>query len=266
MPFLETSPGYRLHYLEENPTGNPTILLLHGLGANCYSWQLQIPSLTQAGYQVMAPDARGFGKSPYPGGRQSIQLMAEDFAKLVNAKCGSPVDVVGISMGGVQALQLCLDHPEVVNKLILVNAFASLRPEKLSVWAFLVLRFIMVHTLGLPAQARFVTRRIFPKDEQAIFRDELYRQILEADPKGYRATMRSLALFKVNSRLHEINKSTLIITAEKDSVVPPKNQLILAEQIRGAKHVIIPDASHAVTVDQPVLFNQAMLDFLCSSS
>lgn len=266
MPFFETSPGYKLHYLEENPTGSPTVLLLHGLGADCSSWQLQIPILTHAGYRVLAPDARGFGKSPYPGGRQTMQLMAEDFAVLVKATCSSPVDVVGISMGGVQALQLCLDHPEVVNKLVLVNAFASLRPEKLSVWAFLVLRFIMVHTLGLPVQARYVTRRIFPKEEQAVLRDELYRQILQADPKGYRATMRSLALFKVNSRLLEINKPTLVITAEKDSVVPLKSQLVLAEHIHGAKHVIIPDASHAVTADQPVLFNQAMLDFLCSSS
>lgn len=266
MPFLEISPGHKMHYLEENPSGYPTVLLLHGLGADCTSWLMQIPDLTKAGYRVLAPDARGFGKSSYPGGGVSIRLMTEDFARLVRSTCEEPVHVVGLSMGGLHALQLCLDYPGMVDKLVLVNTFASLRPEKLSVWGYLILRFIIVHTLGLPAQAKFITRRIFPRDDQEFFREELYRQIMQANPRGYRAAMRAIGLYRVNKRLLEIARPTLVVTGECDTTVPPKSQRVIAEGIRGARQVIVPGAGHAVTIDQTVIFNQVMLDFLNGTS
>jgi pimeloyl-ACP methyl ester carboxylesterase len=262
MPFLELDPGLTIHYLSENPSGSPTVVLLHGLGADCTSWQLQIPELSQGGFHVLAPDARGFGKSSYPGGRTTIRVMAEDFARLIIAAARPPVHVVGISMGGTHALQLCLDHPDLVSKLMVVNTFASLRPEKPGVLAFLILRFIMVHTLGLPVQARYVTRRIFPGEEQTFLREELYRQILQANPRAYRAAMRALAVFRVNHRLKEITKLTLVVSGERDTTVPARNQRCLVEGIPGARQMIIPGAGHAATVDQPGIFNKIMLDFL----
>ncbi len=63
MPIFEISPRLSIHYLEHNPSGNPTVLLLHGLGATGDSWLLQFPPLTEAGYHVLGPDVRGFGKS-----------------------------------------------------------------------------------------------------------------------------------------------------------------------------------------------------------
>jgi pimeloyl-ACP methyl ester carboxylesterase len=46
MHFLDISAGVGIHYLDENPTGKASVLLLHGLGADCTTWQLQIPWLT----------------------------------------------------------------------------------------------------------------------------------------------------------------------------------------------------------------------------
>jgi pimeloyl-ACP methyl ester carboxylesterase len=137
MPFFEISPTQSIHYLVDNPSGNPTVLLLHGLGADCTSWLLQIPDLVNAGYRVMAPDARGFGKSSYPGGWNSIRLMTEDFVQLVKATCQPPIHVIGLSVGGLHALQLCLDYPEMIAKVVLVNTFPSLRPENPRIWAYL---------------------------------------------------------------------------------------------------------------------------------
>jgi pimeloyl-ACP methyl ester carboxylesterase len=129
------------------------VLLLHGLGVNGSSWALQFPALAEAGFRPVAPDARGFGQSSYPGGAMTVARMAEDMSALLEALHLVPAHVVGISMGGVLALQLALTRPEMIEKLVLVNTFARLRPERPSVWAYFAFRMILAHD-GLEAQAR----------------------------------------------------------------------------------------------------------------
>jgi 3-oxoadipate enol-lactonase len=252
----------KLHFLDPNPEGNPGVLLLHGLGANGSSWTLQFDPLVKAGFRPIAPDTPGFGESPYDGKGWSIQRCAAAMAELVQELGPASAHVVGISMGGTIAQQFALDFPHLEKKLVLVNTFAILRPARLSGWLYFLQRFILVHTLGLPTQAKFVAARIFPGEDQQIMRDLLIEQITQADPRAYRAAMRSLGLFNSMGRLGEIAVPTLVMTGDRDTTVPVVNQLKLAERIRGAKHVYIPDAGHAVTIDQPDLFNKELLDFL----
>jgi len=184
--------------------------------------------------------------------------MAE-FVERLNA---TPANVVGISMGGTIALQLSLDHPPFVEKLVLVNTFAKLQPKRFSSWAYFGLRFFMLHTLGLPAQARLVARQLFPKSDQGALREALYSQIIQANPRAYRSTIHALVQFDVTSRLREIQAPTLVITGERDNTVPPEIQTELTKGISSAKQVIIPCAGHAVTAEQPEEFNRILLDFL----
>jgi len=262
VPFLNLSPRLSIHYLDINPGGSPTVLLLHGLGVNGSSWALQLPALEKAGFRVLAPDLRGFGKSTYPGGRLSAFILASDMAALLDLFHAGAAHVIGISMGGIIALQLAIEHPNLVDKLILVNTFARLRPQRLSVWVYYALRLFLVHTLGLPTQARVVSWRIFPRPEQAELRSTLYAQITQANPAGYRATMRALARFNALPRLNELCHPTLVITGERDTTVPAEVQNEMAARIPLARQVIIPDAGHAVIAEQPELFNHCILDFL----
>ncbi len=252
---------HTLYYLEQQPQAARQVLLLHGLGATSDSWLFQTPPLIAAGFRVVAPDARSFGKSTYPG-RTSIRAMAEDFVHLLDHLQIAHTDVVGISMGGTLALQLALDYPNRIDRLVLVNTFAGLRPKSLKVWGYFLYRFILVHTVGLDQQARFVAQRIFPKPEQEILRRELIAQVSQASPAGYRATMRALGLLDITSRLGEIHCPTLVITGEQDSTVPPDVQNILVHSIPGASQEIIPGAGHAVSVEKPDEFNRILLAFL----
>jgi pimeloyl-ACP methyl ester carboxylesterase len=219
--------------------------------------------LQAAGYRILAPDARGFGRSTYPGG-SSIHDMAADVAELLEHLSIHNLDVVGISMGGTLALQLALDYPERVKKLVLVNTFASLRPRQPSVWLYFIFRFALVHTLGLPTQARAVALRIFPQSSQESLRQELIRQIVQADPRGYRAAMRALGRFNVSKQLHRIASPTLVVTGERDTTVPAENQRMLAAGIKHATQVVIPEAGHAVTAEKPETFNSILVEFLTS--
>jgi 3-oxoadipate enol-lactonase len=262
MPFFESSGGQHIHYLDENPASQSSVVLLHGLGASCTSWQLQIPPLTQAGFRVIAPDAPGFGKSNYTGGNSSIAAMATRIADFIRALGIPAYSVVGISMGGTLALQLAFDHPEAIQKMILVNTFARLQVENPRILPYVLLRMILVHTLGLPAQARTVAQRIFPHPDQEFLRQELMKEVAQADVHAYRAAMRALGRFDVRKWLCEIHCPTLIITGEADNTVPPPNQDLLARSIPGSRQVYIPQAGHAVTVEKPEQFNPLMLEFL----
>jgi len=237
-------------------------VLLHGLGANADSWQLQLPALTEAGYRPIALDLRGFGASTYPGGVLRIPEMAGDVILLLHALGIENVDLVGISMGGVVGLQLALDHPTYVHKLVLVNAFASLEPDNFSQFVYYYFRLVMVHTLGVEAQAKAVAHRIFPNPKHEDFREQLRAQILQADPRAYRGVMRALRVFNVKDRLGEIQIPTLVVTAKNDTTVSPQRQTVLAKHIPNAQQVFISDANHAVTIDQPHHFNQNLIEFL----
>lgn len=256
----------KLHVLDPNPNGSPAILLLHGLGANGSSWTLQFDSLVEAGFRPIAPDVPGFGESPYDGKGWNISRVSNAMAVLLNELEVVPVHVVGISMGGIIAQQLVLDHSRMVRKLILVNTFSILRPKRLSGWLYFLQRFLLVHILGLPTQAKFVAKRIFPGQDQQAMRDLLVEQITQANPRAYRAAMRSLGLFNSSKRLREITVPTLVITSDHDTTVPIDSQKFLVDNISSARQVVIQNAGHAVTIDQPVAFNAALMEFLTEKS
>lgn len=251
-----------LHFLDPNPSGQPAVLLLHGLGADASSWTLQIPALMGAGFRPIAPDTPGFGRSPYLGGGWSIRRVAADMADLLKELQTGPAHVVGLSMGGTVAQQFALDTPHLTRKLVLVSTFAVLLPNELSGWLYFLQRFVLVNTLGLPAQAKVVAQHIFPGPGSEQLREMLVETITHADPRAYRKAMASLGLFNSVKRLGEIIAPTLIVTGADDTTVTPVRQRLLVEGIPGARQVTIPDAGHAVPVDQADRFNRVLLAFL----
>jgi 3-oxoadipate enol-lactonase len=255
-----------LFYLDPQPDGQPGVLLLHGLGATSSSWQLQMPNLLSAGHRPVAPDLPGFGQSHLLNGNWSIRNAARSVASLVDHLQAGPLHVVGISMGGTIALQLALDFPGLVKKLVLVSTFARLWPESISGWLYFAQRARLVWGRGLAAQAQYVAQRIFPGDNQQELRQVLLDQIMQADPMVYKQAMKSLALFNAMRRLGEIHNPTLVVTGDRDTTVPPHNQQPLVERIPGASQVILANAGHALCVEQPEQFNRLMIDFLCSGS
>ncbi|UCH58697.1 MAG: alpha/beta fold hydrolase, partial [Anaerolineales bacterium] len=185
-----------------------------------------------------------------------------DMVCLLQSLRVGPAHVVGLSMSGAIALQLALDAPNLVKSLVLVSTFASVRPKKYRLWFYFAFRFLLVHTLGLPIQARLVSKRIFPHADQIALREEYIQQINQADPNGYRAVMRALALFDVVKRLPEIRIPTLVVSGEEDTTIAVATQRHLSQRIPNAQHVIIPKGGHAITVEHPKVFNETMISFL----
>jgi len=258
--FIE--PGLTIHYQDINVNGSPVVLLLHGLGATCESWQLQTPALFDEGFRVIVPDMRGFGKSTYPGGRSSPEIMASDVSRLIDKLKLEKIHLVGISLGGTVALKVVIARPELVKSLVITNSFAKLRPRGLSLWVFYLMRLFLVHLIGIETQAQYVADRLFPEPGEELERNTFKDQVCQSNPQGYRSTMRSLAFFDVSNDVRKIGHPTLVITGDKDSVVPPESQSELARLIPGADQKCIEGAGHAVIVEKPGEYNQLLIEFL----
>ena len=266
MPEYLIEPGLTIHYQDLNHNGNPGVMLLHGLGANSESWQLQTPALVSAGYRVIVPDLRGFGQSSYPGGFNNPKVMAADMVKLLKQLSFSKVHLIGISLGGTDALEMVIAEPALIESLIITNSFAKLRPKKVSLWLFYITRLILIHLVGIDTQADYVAKRLFPDPDQILLRTTFKHQVCQSNPSGYRSTMRALALFNISADTRKIQSPTLVITGENDSVVPPENQNELSALIPNAQQKVIRDAGHAVIVEKPNEFNQLILEFLQKQS
>lgn len=261
----ERKTNSEISWLEYNPQGQKTIVLLHGLGVTSESWPLQALALAGSGYRVLCPDIPGFGRSIWPERTWNLRIVSNNLADWIQQQANNPVDLVGLSMGGVIAQLICLERPHLVRRVGLVNTFARLAGARPGQVIYFLRRFFLVGIFGLKAQADLVARHIFPGESQEVYRQELVRQILQSDPRIYTSALISLGLVNLEKRLGEIRKLVLVISGEGDTTVPVQIQERLVKRIRDARQVIIPNAGHAVIVEQSEQFNRVLLEFLTAA-
>jgi 3-oxoadipate enol-lactonase len=119
MAFYETHG--RTNYFLTFGQGRP-VLLLHGISNSGRAWGPQIPALVAAGYRVIVPDHAGHGAS----GRLrplGVADIADDTERLLATLGIDRLDVVGLSLGGMVALELALRHPGRIGRLVVANSF-----------------------------------------------------------------------------------------------------------------------------------------------
>ena len=119
----------RLHYVEAGD--GPLIVLLHGFPEFWYGWRLQIAPLAAAGFRVVAPDLRGYNLSSKPDGIEAYgaDKLAADVRGLIEERGAESALVAGHDWGGTAAWTLAMNHPEVVDRLAILNAA---HPRKLN--------------------------------------------------------------------------------------------------------------------------------------
>ncbi len=106
---------------EHDSSSRPTVLLIHGMAGNSRTWKDVMPALSQD-YTVLAPDLIGHGESAKPMGDYSLGAFASGLRDLLAVLDIGPVTVAGHSLGGGVAMQLAYQHPELVDRLILVGS------------------------------------------------------------------------------------------------------------------------------------------------
>ncbi len=126
--FATGARDVRLHYAEIRPEGNldaaPLAILLHGFPEFWWSWRLQMPALSAAGYWVIAPDLRGYNLSDAPTeiDDYQLELLTEDVQRLIAHAGRERAVIIGHDWGGIVAWRFAMDHPFWTDRLVVMNA------------------------------------------------------------------------------------------------------------------------------------------------
>jgi pimeloyl-ACP methyl ester carboxylesterase len=272
--------GVRLHYVEAGV--GPLVVLLHGFPEFWYSWRAQIPALSAAGYRVVAPDMRGYNTSAKPRGvaSYSIDRLVSDVRGLVRHLGAERAVVVGHDWGGAVAWSVPMQYPDLVQKLIVLNAphpaaFArGLRsPDQLRrSWYMLFFQLPWLPEATFRAADFAVlerTLRTDPARRDAFSEEDIrrYKRAL-ARPGALTATINYYrAAFRRNPReaLREpapITCPTLLIWGDRDRYLGADLTRGLEQWVPNIRVEHIPGASHWVQLDAPERVNDLIIGFL----
>ena len=246
-------------FYEITGQGQP-VLFIHGLGSSHNDWERQTPFFSRQ-YQVITFDLRGHGQSQKPPGPYTMSLFARDTAGLVNSLGAAPVHVIGVSLGGMIAFQLAVDHPELVQSLVIVNTGPELIPRTLNERWQVFMRFAVVRLFGMRKIGEVLGKRLFPKVDQAAVRQLFVERWEKNDPKAYIASMQAIVGWSVVDHLSVIDMPTLIMAGEND-YTPVSIKEDCVSKMPQAELAVIRNSGHATPVDSTEKFNEVVASFL----
>ncbi len=252
-----TVNGVRLHY--ELKGEGPTVLLLHPVGLDLTCWDAQRDALSTE-FRVLAVDLRGHGGSEVAAAPYSLELFADDVHGLLHLLDAAPAHVVGLSLGGMVAQMLALNHPEDVRSLVLADTACTLPPEGR---AAMVGRGEAAERGGMESVLQATLERWFTPDFMDSEVVARCRSRLLADSvEGWAATWRAISQVNTEPRLHQIGVPALVMVGELDVSSPPDRARGIADRIAGARLHVVPGAPHMAPMECPDLFNPPLMEFL----
>jgi pimeloyl-ACP methyl ester carboxylesterase len=265
---------------QESDCDNPPVfILLHGFGANTFSYRFVTEPLSAYG-EVIAYDRPGFGftqrpsswKGENPYGSAGNDLILDEL--IAEYASNREVFLVGHSAGGTQAAQYVVDNPGAITGLILISpAILSTggSPSGFN-WIFSIPQLDHLGPLLVSSIASsgmdLLDRSWFDKSKITDAIKAGYRAPLEIIgwEEGFWEFNRAPRSFDVKDRLSEIKIPTLLITGDTDVVVATADTEALATTIEGSSLVVIPKSGHLAQEETPVETMKAIDDYWISLS
>jgi 3-oxoadipate enol-lactonase len=260
MPGRVVEAGGTGLFVTEAGKGRP-VLFLHGLGWSHALWHRQVETLSDR-YRVLAGDMRGHGRSAKPPGPYTMDALAEDWLRVLDA-CGvEDLAVVGLSQGGMVAMLIASLLPDRVTALALLGTACRFSDQA---WAGMEERGRVARAAGPRAAAEATARTLFSTsfaNHHQDFVAEFIEDRLAADPAGIAAAMAALRGFDIREQLGRISCPTLILHGTEDRVIAPESADDIAQHIPGSELHLIEDAGHILPVERPELVERYLRDFL----
>lgn len=218
----------------------PPLLLLHGLAGSARCWTWNMAALGET-HTVRAIDLPASGQSSRSSSFELDRVPDEIIATMDRLGI-ERASIVGHSMGGLIAGRLAADHPDRVDRLVLVDAaFVSLDPRW---WR---------HGPG---------RLRVPRWAEASLLVLTSEEVVRVGPRRLAQVIRQLIRVDWGDALPRIEAPTLVVWGEHDGLCPPGVGRRIVERVPGSRLVMIPGSGHNPMWERPAEFNRVVAEFL----
>jgi non-heme chloroperoxidase len=255
--YVAVEKDVRLYVEDINPTGEKTILFLHGWPLNHQQFEYQFNVLPAAGYRCIGIDWRGFGQSDKPMDGYNYDRLADDIATVISTLHLNNIILVGHSTGGAIALRYMTRYEGYgVSKLILIAAAAP------TGFTAETARRLLTETYNdRPNMIRDVADTFFFQYITKPFSDWFFQMGLQAASWSTAAIIKTLRDEKIETGLHTISVPTLIVHGVHDKVIPFSQAEILNNKIAGSTLMPFQYSGHGSFWEERKKFNEALIDF-----
>jgi len=244
----------------------PWLVLIQGMGFDRHGWDPVARKLRRH-FRLVLVDNRGSGLSDPPAGSFGVADMAGDVVAVLDDARVRRAHTMGVSLGGMMAQELAVDHPDRVDGLVLVSTMPGW-PVAFPMPAVSVRLFAATWSMTRGAALRRHAENAlsaYTLESQPEVVDRLVDVSRQADPRAVSAQAAAGARYADRLRQTRIRARTLVVQGTADTVVDPGNGKLLADRIPGARLMIFPDLGHLLFWQDPDGFATAVISFLLNT-
>lgn len=259
MPFTQVS-GASLYWKRDGREDAPALVLLNSIGTDMDLWDAVLPFLRDH-FALLRIDARGHGASRAEPGDFSMAMLTQDVLAVADAAGFSCFSVAGVSLGGMIAMELALDAPDRIHKLIPICTSAAMDSAS---WNDRVARVrdAEVSGGGMAAIADLAMGRFLSGAAERAIYEAVRRQLIGMDAQGYAGCGAAIRDMDLADRIAAIACPTLVITGTRDTSTPFEGHgEHLVAGIPGAEHLSL-EAAHLAPLEAPAELAAGMVRFL----
>jgi pimeloyl-ACP methyl ester carboxylesterase len=244
-----------------------------GLGGRAKDWGTAFPSGLSREYRVVRVDNRGTGGSAASGAAFTLEDLARDAVAVLDAVGADEAHVIGISMGGMIAQLLALDHPERVDRLVLLSTHFGgpgvQPPEPAALQLFDPKTFrergrdpasMMRLTLSVISGPGFVERN--PEAVEALAATAAEQP---TRPNTFVGQFQAVVMSDRSERIRGLTLPTLVVHGTDDALIPVANGRNLAAAIPGAQLEVFEGCGHMPMWEEPEKLLRVVRAFLGSA-
>lgn len=260
-----TGRGPHIYYELAGREERPPLVMLRGLGRTLSHWVGIVEELEDR-FHIVLLDNRGVGRSAAPLLPFSTTDMADDVIRVLDHAGIARAHVFGTSLGGMIAQRVAIEFPRRVDRLVLGCTTPGGQEAERARWstiARLLSARLRSSDAAIDAQGGVLLSQTFVRNHPHVIRKwvELDREM--PVKKRVLAYQVAAALrHHTADELHRITAPTLVMSADRDELVPPSNSRLLARRIRGAELMWVHGAAHDFPTERPREVARAITEFL----
>ena len=267
--FIQLPNGFTHYELDGNESGD-VVVLIHGFSVPYFIYDPTFKFLTQSGFRVLRYDLFGRGFSDRPVTQYNLDLFVQQLVELLDSlRFSQPLNLIGLSMGGVIASAFTVRYPERVRTLVLIDPAGAkaitltpaLRATKLPFVAEAVLILV-----GSEALVQSMAKDLF---DPALVDHFLAQYRIQMQYRGFQQAILSTirngmfdSFIRVYEALGKMDKDILLFWGRNDITIPLQHGLILCAALPRVQFHVIENCGHIPHYEKPDEVNPILLEFL----